>query len=191
MIYLFIPRGWYVVTTLRVNRICESSCVIYVYKCSRKRKIKFSSKRNILIGWKTGRNIRVKLYYTWNWADTNSVERREEGTVQKFKPYLTHDNAVEQCNNAKQLGTSGIIRKQFVAVIVRVRLAEDREKRWNCVYLILYQQLYTMAFERVSLPIPTILYIFFSSQCNHLVELQSPYNKERSRIEVERWCEEL
>lgn len=189
MIYLFIPRGWYVVTTLRVNRICESSCVIYVYKCSRKRKIKFSSKRNILIGWKTGRNIRVKLYYTWNWADTNSVERREEGTVQKFKPYLTHDNAVEQCNNAKQLGTSGIIRKQFVAVIVRVRLAEDREKRWNCVYLILYQQpwlsnAFPFQYRR--------FYIyFFSSQCNHLVELQSPYNKERSRIEVERWCEEL
>lgn len=34
VIYLFIPRGWYVVTTLWMNRICESSCIIYVYKCS-------------------------------------------------------------------------------------------------------------------------------------------------------------
>lgn len=39
-----------------------------------------------------------------------------------------------------------------------------------------------MAFERVSLP-PTPTIHFF--QCNHLVELQSPYNKECSRIEVE------
>lgn len=50
VIYLFIPRGWYVVTTLRVNRICQSFCVIrYKYNIIRERKIKFSE-RNILIG---------------------------------------------------------------------------------------------------------------------------------------------
>lgn len=85
---------------------------------------------------------------------------------------LTHDNAVEQCNNAKQLGTSGIIRKQFVAVIVRLATPKI-VRRDEIVYLILYQQLYH-GFRTRFPPTPTIHFF----QCNHLVELQLPYNKE-------------
>lgn len=51
---------------------------------------------------------------------------------------------IMQSNNAitvKQLGTSGIIRKQFVAVIVRLATPKI-VRRDEIVYLILYQQLY-------------------------------------------------
>lgn len=73
---------------------------------------------------------------------------------------LTHDNAVEQCNNVKQLGTSGIIRKQFVAVIVRLATPKI-VRRDEIVYLILYQQLYHDF--RTRFPPQHRRYIFFNA----------------------------